>query len=155
MVAILIAKLDEQRFGLRAADVREVLWAVAVTPLPASPEVVEGIIDVRGEKVPVLDVSSRFGHERRAESLTDRFVLVTAEERVVALRFHAVESVIEVDEEAIEAMVTFGPPPRGIAGVVKTPDGLLLIHEMSSFLSSTEAALLEEALVTRAGGASE
>jgi purine-binding chemotaxis protein CheW len=155
MAAILIASLGDQRVGLRAEDVVEVVWAVALTPLPGAPEVVEGIMSVRGDVVPVVDPRPRFGYPRRALALDDRFVLVNESGRVVALRFDGADTVIDIDDVTISQPVSFGPPPSGIAGVVKLADGLILIHEMASFLSAAEASVLDEALSAREGGDQE
>ena len=56
---ILIFKLGDARFGLPAADVRELHRAVAMVALPKAPPIVEGIISVRGRIVPVLDIRAR------------------------------------------------------------------------------------------------
>jgi len=53
---LLVAEIGALRFGLRLSDVREVVRAVAIDPLPGAPDIVEGLINVRGEVVPVLDV---------------------------------------------------------------------------------------------------
>jgi purine-binding chemotaxis protein CheW len=147
--------LAGERLGIRVEDVSEVLWAVAVTPLPQAPEIVAGVIDVRGVIVPVLNVRPRFGHQSRPMRLGDRLVLVKSERRRIALLFDGADTVVEVAEEAIEGASSFGTPPPGISGIVKLPDGLVLIHRMESFLSAAEAAVLEEALAAREGSAAE
>jgi purine-binding chemotaxis protein CheW len=116
---------------------------------------VAGVIDVRGTVVPVLDVRPRFGHERRPVRLADRLVLVSSGSRLIALRFDGAEGVVDVEEGIIGDAPSFGPSLPGISGIVKLPDGLVLIHRMESFLSSTEAAVLEEALAAREDGTAE
>jgi purine-binding chemotaxis protein CheW len=57
---LLIFEIGASRFGLPSADVREVLRAVTIVPLPGAPPIVEGLINVRGRIVPVLDIRRRF-----------------------------------------------------------------------------------------------
>src|SRR5436309_14010618 len=57
---VLIFEVGSQRYGLPAAGVRELVRAVTVTPLPRAPAIVEGVIDLRGTIVPVLDIRARF-----------------------------------------------------------------------------------------------
>lgn len=153
MATILIATIEGRRYGLRIEDVAEVVWSVARTPLPGAPESVEGIIDVRGTVVPVVDVRARFGHAPCLQALSDRLVIVQHAHRRIALRFDATEEVVDVPDDEISEPVAFGPVLDGIAGVASLPDGLVLIHSMEAFLSDTEAVLLEDALSGQDGSA--
>ena len=58
---ILVFTMDEQRYGVDASVVQELLPVCSVTPLPKAPPIVEGAINVRGQVVPVFNVRQRFG----------------------------------------------------------------------------------------------
>src|SRR5205085_8492167 len=83
---VLVFEVAGRRFGLPAAVVREVLRAVALTPLPKAPAVVEGLVNVRGTLVPVLDVRGRFGLPAKPLAPTDHLIVARAGGRLVALR---------------------------------------------------------------------
>jgi purine-binding chemotaxis protein CheW len=83
---ILVFEVARQRFGVLSADVRELLRTVTVVPLPKAPAIVEGIIDVRGTIVPVLDIRSRFRLPGKAAEHSDHLLVARAGERLVALR---------------------------------------------------------------------
>ena len=57
---VLLFTLEAQRYALPAADVRELVRAARLTPLPRAPDVVEGLLNLRGELLPVLDLRRRF-----------------------------------------------------------------------------------------------
>jgi purine-binding chemotaxis protein CheW len=57
---VLVFEVAGRRYGLPADDVQELLRAVSIVPLPRAPAVVEGVINLRGKVVPVLDVRGRF-----------------------------------------------------------------------------------------------
>jgi purine-binding chemotaxis protein CheW len=68
---VLILEVGGQRYGLPVADVQELLRMVTLTPLPSGPPIVEGVINVRGKVVPVLDLRTRFRLPAKAADHTD------------------------------------------------------------------------------------
>ncbi|MEP6689548.1 MAG: chemotaxis protein CheW [Gemmatimonadaceae bacterium] len=146
---LLVFQLDGARYALALDAVREVVRAVAVTPLPGAPDVVHGVIDVRGSVVPVFDLRARLGTTPREIDPDDQFVLANAGARVVALQVDRVEWMAEVDVTAVSADVARDTPH--IAGVARLADGLVLIHDLETFLSESEVVALDDAM--RAAGA--
>jgi purine-binding chemotaxis protein CheW len=152
---VLLFELAEQRFALRLADVLEVVRAVALRPLPNAPAVVEGLIDVRGDIVPVLDIRARFGLPAKALALTDHFVLGSAGQRRVALRVDRATDMARVPILDMQDAINL---PRGVAhvaGIASLPDGLLLVNDLPSFLFALESEQLDTALAELPLAASE
>ena len=142
-VSIVPFVMDGHRFGLLARDVREVLRAATPSPLPRAPAIVLGLLNVRGELVPVIDVRSRFGLRPRALAHTDHLVVATAGTRSVAFAVEAADVLVEVVADAIEVARAHG---EHVAGVVKLADGALVVYDLATFLSQTEADQLDAAL---------
>ena len=71
---VLLFTLEGQRYALPLEDVRELVRAVRLTPLPRAPAVVEGLLNLRGELLPVLDLRRRFRLPARRLSASDRKV---------------------------------------------------------------------------------
>lgn len=145
-VSLLVFTLDGERFALRAEDVERVVRAVAIAALPQAPAIVEGVINVAGAIVPVLDVRQRFRLPSRPLDPDQHFVIARAGPRTVALRVDRAEDVITVDQDAIEAASRSTPGVGYVAGIVKLEDGLLVIHDLQSFLALEEVAQLEAAI---------
>lgn len=145
-------EVDGCRGGIIVEAVNEIVRPVAVTHLPASPGVVEGVIDLRGEVVPVLNMRRRFGLPDRETRLSDRFIVAEGGGRRIVLHVDAAEDVIELAPEELEEPepATY-PEGIGVAGVAKLPTGLLIIHDVATFLSVTEKEALAAALADRAG----
>lgn len=143
---VLVVDVGGHRSGLPAEVVQELQRMVAVVPLPGAPVVVDGVIDVRGAVVPVIDMRARFGLSRRPPAPSEHLVLIQAGDRSVALR---VDRVLDLVEIASGAVASASGLPRGphLRGVTRLADGLLLIHDVEAFLSDHEAALLEDALL--------
>ena len=140
MLSILAFRVGESRFGVRSADVREVVRAVALTPLAGAPAVIEGIFNWRGEIVSVLDLRKRFRLPPKPLS-ADEHLVVIAGRRMRAFRADRVVEIAEVPEELAEA-----PASEKIAGVARTEDGLAVILDLDAFLDEAESAALDSAL---------
>ena len=145
-VHLLTFELDEQRFGLPMADVQEVVRVAAFARLPKAPPVIEGVLNFRGSLVPVLDIRVRFGLPARAVRTSDHLVVARAGKRMAAIRVDRVSDLIEVAAKDIEDVDVVTPHSFYVAGVVKLPGDIILIHDLSTFLSAAEAAHLDHAL---------
>ena len=153
MPTFLIFTIDDQRFALPLAQVRETVRAVAITPLAGAPGVVEGIVDVRGTVTPVLDLRRRFGLPPRPVSPEEHLVLATAGARPVALRVDRATDVATVPDEAVTPAVPDDPATRHLAGVARLADGMVLIGDLEAFLLQGEREALERALGGEGRGA--
>ncbi|HEX2026740.1 MAG TPA: chemotaxis protein CheW [Nitriliruptorales bacterium] len=144
--SLLLLEVDQRRCALPTGAVVELQRAVAQEPLPAAPAVVEGLIDLRGETVPVLDLRLRLGLAPRAPHPDHVLVVVDLDGRTVALRADAALDVVEVPEEVIEDARDAVPGARFVAGLLHSPDGIVVIHDLAQFLSWEEATALDAAL---------
>ena len=144
---LLLFVVDDVQYAVRSDVVAEIIRAVAVTPLPNAPAVIEGIIDVRGRIVPVFDLRLRFGRRSRPVTPADHFILVRASTRLAALHADRVLDLIDVGDASVDplgAQVSSSLPQ--VTGVALLPDGMALIHDVDAFLSAAEAASLDSAL---------
>jgi purine-binding chemotaxis protein CheW len=148
---VVVFELAGQLFGLAASNVRELVRAVAVVPLPRAPAVVKGIINLRGRVVPVLDVRARFGLPPRDVEPPDHLVVARTGERLVALHVDRATDLVRLNAADLEAARGLVPGAEYVALVAKVPNNLVLIHDLSTFLSRAESAALEEALTTAPG----
>lgn len=149
--SIVVLSLDEQRYALWLSSVERVLPALFVTPLPKAPEIVLGVIDVQGEIVPVVDLRKRFRLPPRDMALDDHVVLARSPRRRLALVVDKVAGV-EVADRAQCVGVEALPPGSGyVAGLVKTKEGLVLIHDLGTFLGLEEERALDAALEATRG----
>ncbi|MGA2395570.1 MAG: chemotaxis protein CheW [Candidatus Lustribacter sp.] len=148
-----IVELDGQRYGLRADAVHEVVRAATITPLPNAPVLVEGIINVRGAVIAVLDIRRRFGLPARALDPSQYFILARAGDRDVALRVDRAVDLVSLDPAEVDRAEPILSRSRHVAGIAKLGDGLVLIHDLATFLSAAEAAAVDDAL--EAGDVSE
>jgi|SRR6218665_1044873 len=144
---VLLFTLEEQRYALPVEDVRELVRAVRLTPLPQAPDVVEGLFNLRGELIPVLDMRRRFRLPARRLLSSDHFIIAQAGARPVALRVDRAEGLLPLEADMLDATPRGLPGVDYVAGAIKLPDGLVLLHDLRTFLSAAEALKLDAALV--------
>jgi purine-binding chemotaxis protein CheW len=142
-IDIVVFELAQQTFGLPTVDVSEILLCVRIVPMPKAPTIVEGIIDIRGTVVPVLDIRSRFGIPAKPAEPADRLILANVAGRRVAVRVDRVTDLVHCAAAEIEDGKAAAPGNEYVAGVAKLADGLVLIHDLRTFLSQSEAATLD------------
>jgi purine-binding chemotaxis protein CheW len=143
---LVLFTLDERRFALTLSSVERVVRAVDVTPLPSAPPSVLGVVNVRGEVIPVYNLRRRFRLTERDTDLIDQLMIANTSRRTVGLLVDSAEGVIDVAEEMIASAEKILPEMEYVHGVVKLPDGLVLIHDLDQFLSAGEERALERAL---------
>lgn len=142
---LLTFELDELPLALLASAVTEVVRVVSVTHLPKAPPIVEGVINYRGIVVPVLDIRQRFARAARPVALDQHLIVARARRRLVAIRVDRATDVTAIAADAIESAMPV-PGAEYLAGIARLADGLLVIHDLDTFLALDEAAQLDAAL---------
>lgn len=143
---VLVFEVGGVRYGLPALQVREIARAVTIVPLPRAPAIVEGVIDVHGTLVPVLDLRARFQLPAKPLSHTDHLILAWAGPRLVAVRADRATGLHRIDPEQIDAGKGGVPGVDHVVGIAKLPDGLVLVHDLRGFLDQAESTALEGAV---------
>lgn len=142
---VLLFELDGHCCAIPASDIHLVTGAVTIHPLPGAPAVVSGVINVRGDIVPVIDIRLRLGLEPRPVRASDHFVVVHQAGRLLAF---PVDRVIGLKNAPVgEASGAAFPDHSG--GIVKLAEGLAVLYDLSGFLSNQETGELGDALARK------
>ncbi|HXB54639.1 MAG TPA: chemotaxis protein CheW [Vicinamibacteria bacterium] len=134
------------RYAVALECVERVLPMIAISPLPGAPEVVLGVINLRGRVVGVVDPGRRLGLDPRAYGLSSHLLIVRTRRRTLAIATDGVLGLAEALMDAVvpATVVLAGHTP--VAGVAALPDGVLLIHDIDSFVTPDEEGQLDQAL---------
>lgn len=149
---VLLFTLEGQRYAIPSADVRSLVRAARLTPLPRAPDVVEGLLNLHGELLPVLDLRRRFRLPPRPLSPLDHFIVARAGARQVVLHVDRTEGLLTLEPGVLDETPRALPGVGYVAGALKLPDGLVLVHDLKAFLSEAEALALDTALANAPGG---
>lgn len=153
MLDAVVFEIGTARLGVPADAVREVVRAVAVSPLAGAPPLVCGAVRVRGELAAVIDLRAHFRIPPRALHPDEFFVVVRGRSRLLALRADRVLAVQALPRDAALDPRDASPAATPGTTLLPGPDGLLLVWDPESFLSHAEERSLAELLVAaeRAG----
>jgi purine-binding chemotaxis protein CheW len=143
---LLAFTLDDWRCALELSTVERVYRAVAVTPLPDAPDIVLGVVNVRGVVLPVINIRRRFRLPEKNLTPDNRLIIAHSTGRLVALVVDDVTDVVECAEKDITSASAIVPGMEYVEGVARLKDGMILIHDLARFLSLEEKAVLEQAL---------
>lgn len=146
MAQLVVFTLDDRRYGLPLSAVERAVRMVDVTPLPQAPQIVLGIVNVQGRVMPVVDPRRRFRLPARDFTLIDQLLIARTARRPVALAADAVTGVLEYSAQEAAGARDIVPGIEYVEGVVKLPDGLVLIHDLDKFLSLEEETALDRAI---------
>ena len=146
LIRLVHFNLDDQKYALFLSAIIRIIRVVEITGLPKAPEIVLGVINMHGLIIPVFDIRKRFRLPQREMQLDDQLIIASTSKRTVALLVDSVNDVIEIPEEKNIAGEKILPGLEYVEGVVKTEDGMILIHDLEQFLSLQEEKALHEAL---------
>jgi purine-binding chemotaxis protein CheW len=118
--------LDKLLFGVELKGVQEVIRSLEMTKVPLAPEVVSGLINLRGQIVTAVDLRRRLELEPAPPGMRAMNVVVRSEDGAVSLLVDEIGDVVEVEESSFEA------PPETMRGAVRTM--ILGIHKLDNRL---------------------
>jgi purine-binding chemotaxis protein CheW len=143
---LVVFTLDEQRYAVPLQAVERIVRMVEITPVPQTPEIVLGLINVQGRIIPVVDIRKRFCLPAREPHPSDQLLIARTSKRAVALVVDAVSEVVTLSGQELVTAETILARLEYVTGVVKRPDGLILIHDLDRFLSLEEEQALHDAI---------
>jgi len=142
--------LDDRMLALPLEVVERVLFAVEVTSLPSTPEIVAGVFSYHGVIVPLVDIRVRFGLSRKEILPSDRFILIHTPKRILAVVASSITGVLK-HSGAVTPTGDILIGARYISGVLPEEDRLIFIYDPDVFLSLEEEAAMETALAGEGG----
>ena len=143
---LVVMRLAEEDYGVEITHVREIIRMQNITEVPQAPADVEGIINLRGSVIPVVDLRLRFGLASAETSAETRIVVVDSRDQTVGLVVDAVSEVISVSGSAIEPVGNLAAAALStdLRGIVNLSEKLIILIDLESLLSSVSGVELEE-----------
>ena len=148
---VVIFQLAGEFYGIDIRAVKEIILPLRVTPVPGSSHLIEGVISLRGQVIPILDLRKKFGFDRLATNKGGRIVVTEVDGLVMGLQVDGVSEVLRISAQDIE------PPPPAvmgsragfIGGVAKLDDRLVVILDLTELYRTED---YQGALDAVAGG---
>lgn len=136
--------IGSEEFGVEILKVQEINRMVEITKVPQAPHYVEGVINLRGKVIPIIDLRKRFSLDVKEYDKSTRIVVVDINGSIMGMIVDAVSEVLRLPSSTIE------PPPEivtglnaeYIKGVAKLEDRLLIFLDLSKVIDVAEMAAL-------------
>jgi purine-binding chemotaxis protein CheW len=143
-------RIGNETFGVRIASVREIVRVPEITSVPSAPANVEGVINLRGKIIPVMDLRKRFGQSDIQSDKKNRILVVELENKLIGLIVNAATEVLKIPPSEIEApgSVFAEGESNYVTGVGKLKGRLIILLDVSKLLHQQEFKRLEEAAET-------
>jgi purine-binding chemotaxis protein CheW len=141
---LVVFELDRESYGVDIAAVNTIIRMQQITHVPRAPEFVEGVINLRGSIVPVIDLRKRFGLGAFEETKASRIVVVETAAGLVGMVVDAVTETLSLAGDAIEppsSLVTTADS-RYLRGVAKLDDRLIILLDLERILTESESDAL-------------
>jgi len=140
--------IGNEEFAVDILNIQGINRMVEVTAVPNSPEFLEGIINLRGRVIPLINLRKRMCLPDRKSDKSTRFIVVEINNKVIGFVVDSVNEVLRLDSSIIE------PPPAIVTGVRsdfitsvgKLPDRLLILLDLEKVLSNEDQATVDQAL---------
>src|SRR5438876_7749776 len=96
-------RIGNETYGVRIASVREIVRVPEITAVPSAPELIEGVINLRGKIIPVMDLRKRFGQTQIQPDKKNRILVVELENKLIGLIVNTATEVLKIPPSEIEA----------------------------------------------------
>jgi purine-binding chemotaxis protein CheW len=152
---LVVFDLAKEYYGVDIGDVREIIRMQAITRVPGAPEFVEGVINLRGRVVPVVDLRKRLELIVGEQTKESRIVVVDINGRDVGVIVDAVTEVLRIPMNLIEppsSMVTNADSDY-LRGIAKLETKLVILLDLDKVLSAIESENI--IAMQQTGGAEE
>ena len=140
-------RIGNETFGVRIGSVREIVRVPEITAVPSAPETVEGVINLRGKIIPVMDLRKRFGQSDIQPDKKNRILVVELENKLVGLIVNATSEVLKIAPSEIEAPGNLFAEGESsyVTGVGKLKGRLIILLDIAKLLHRPEFKRFEEA----------
>jgi purine-binding chemotaxis protein CheW len=146
LLQLVTFSIGDEEFGVEILKVQEIIRMLEITKVPRAPEFVEGVINLRGKVIPILDLRKRFGLAARDHDKHTRIIVIEINSMIVGFIVDSVSEVLRIPADTVEPPppVVSGLDSEYISGVGKLEDRLLIMLDLDRLLSNEEQDVLSQ-----------
>ena len=140
LLQLVTFSIGEEEFGVDILKVQEIIRTMEITKVPRAQDFVEGVINLRGKVIPIIDLRRRFGLDSKAHDKHTRIIVIEINNMIVGFVVDSVSEVLRIPAGTVEPPppVVAGLESEYISGVGKLQDRLLILLDLDKLLSSED-----------------
>jgi purine-binding chemotaxis protein CheW len=137
---IVVFELSSELYGVSISSVESIIKMQTITKMPHAPKFVEGVTNLRGKVLPVIDLRKRFGLAETASTRNSRIIVISVNGMEVGMVVDGVSEVLTIQDENIEPtpMITSTLDSSFITGIAKIDQRLIILLDLGKVLSTQE-----------------
>lgn len=145
MLQLVSFGVGNELFALSIKKIQEIIRQTEIVKIPRSPDFVEGVINLRGRIIPVIDLRKRFAVEAVDKTKQSRIIVAEIGEMVVGLGVDSVEEVVRIETSFLESTpsLVHGIDQRFVEGLVRYGENMLILLDVESLFSTDESEILK------------
>jgi purine-binding chemotaxis protein CheW len=142
---VVVFDVFNESYAVNIARVHEIIRLQQITIIPGAPQYIEGVINLRGKVIPVLDLRKRFGLQADEHTRSSRIVVVEINNQTLGLIVDGVSEVLRIPADRVEppSPLVAGIDSRYLRGIAKLENRLIVLLDLDQVLSSIEQQQLE------------
>lgn len=144
-VQVVTFKLNDEEFGLDILKILEINKIIKITKIPKAPDFVEGIIDLRGKIIPVVNIRKKFNFETKKTTKETRIIITNIINKTIGLMVDKVSEILRIKNSEIQP-----PPPlitklgsEHIKGVGKLNERLIILLDIDKIFEKSEYEIIQ------------
>ncbi|MFH2009717.1 MAG: chemotaxis protein CheW [bacterium] len=132
--------LGSLEYAVDIMRISQIIRPISIRPVPRVPAFIEGVIELRGVVIPIMDLRRRLGIEPAPDVRATKYIIVRLERRLIGLIVDRVVGVHRVSHDAIRPTPDWisGPEASVFSGVCRRVEGLVLLVDLDRLISSDE-----------------
>lgn len=144
LIQLVTFRIGEEEFGVDILAVQEIIRLMQITMVPRAPALIEGVINLRGKVIPVINMRTRFNLPQVVHDSNTRIVVMELGQKIVGFLVDAVSEVLRIPAATVEEAppVVAGIGAEYIRGVGKLDDRLLILLDLDHLLSDMNFSAL-------------
>ena len=144
LLQLVTFSIGEEEFGVDILKVQEIIRTMEITKVPRAQDFVEGVINLRGKVIPIIDLRRRFGLDSKPHDKHTRIIVIEINNMIVGFVVDSVSEVLRIPAGTVEPPppVVAGVESEYISGVGKLEDRLLILLDLDRLLSRADIEAL-------------
>ena len=138
--------LKGQKFGINVLKSREIITTESLTVIPESPNFIKGVIELREEIIPIIDLNKKFNLKNNIDKVEDKIVIINVNNTLIGLAVNEVEEIIRINKDNISKApeITKGVKKDYIYGIARLENELIILIDIDNVFSHSDIKKLQD-----------
>ncbi len=147
MLQFVGCRLADEDYAIAIIKIQEIILMKPITRIPQVPAFIEGLINLRGVVIPIINLRTRFGMEPRGQDEDSRIIVLNLHGKIVGCMVDSVTKVMRIATDQVQAppLTMMSVAKHYISGLGKLEDRLLIILDIERLFDADEVITLPSA----------